>query len=113
MMDQNVLVDSMSKVLEMQVLTIEKVMISIDALLQSGLKTEIAHVVSNMGIEIKTFISKALKVVSSYDSAKGYSFIYQLLNRHIINKKIKNPPNFNFYFILEIVHYQHPILNQR
>lgn len=59
-------VDSMSSVLDMQVLAIEKALLSIDRFLNTNMSGDIAKLITSFNISLRSMVSKALEKVSTF-----------------------------------------------
>lgn len=58
------MVDSLSSVIDLQLLAIEKALISINTFLDAGINEDIRKLISSVGLNIQNLISKAQKQVS-------------------------------------------------
>lgn len=58
------IVDSMSSVLDLQILAIEKALLSIDKFLQSGLSSDVSRLISSINFNVRGLITKAIEKVS-------------------------------------------------
>lgn len=59
-------VDSMSSVLDMQVLAIEKALLSIDRFLDTNMSGDIAKLITSFNMSLRSMISKALEKVNIF-----------------------------------------------
>lgn len=57
------IVDSMSSVLDLQILAIEKALLSIDKFLQSGLSSDVSRLISSINFNVRGLITKAIEKV--------------------------------------------------
>eukprot|EP01033_Poteriospumella_lacustris_P015963 gene15963-11427_t len=55
------IVDSMSSVLDLQILAIEKALLSIDKFLQSGLSSDVSRLISSINFNVRGLITKAIE----------------------------------------------------
>jgi NADPH-dependent curcumin reductase CurA len=56
-------VDSMSSVVDLQILAIEKTLLSIDRYMQTNMNDDIAKLITSFNIGVRSFISKVLEKV--------------------------------------------------
>lgn len=76
-------VDSMSSVVDLQILAIEKTLLSIDRYMQTNMNDDIAKLITSFNIGVRSFISKVLekviKILTSLSSKCSFLFEIYIL----------------------------------